>query len=119
MATEILVVLLCQVVVVGGWALSRRLVRLERSYQGPCYGQVGALREQVKVLRAEHAFEMREQARRIRALEGSTERLGAQMRVLVQQQEQLSNVVVETLGQMEELIVGETPDDVPLQSLAG
>jgi hypothetical protein len=60
---DILILMLWQVVLIGGVVVSRRLRRLERAARPPCYAQVGALREQVVALRSEHDVESEEHAR--------------------------------------------------------
>lgn len=95
-------VLVWQVVLLGGWALSRRLVRLERTFRSPCYGQVGALREQVVSLRTDQAFDVQEQDRRLQDIEESLARTESGLRTLIQQQEKQSRTLLDRVGQLEE-----------------
>jgi len=99
--TDLLVVMLWQVVVIGGWALSRRLLRLERSHRSPCYGQVGALREQVVELRTDQAFDSQEQARRLRDVETAVTRAEAELRRFTHQHEQMTRTLGARLARLE------------------
>jgi hypothetical protein len=99
--TEILVVLLCQVAVVGGWTVARRLRRLELSARPPCFAQVGQLREQIVALRTDQAYDADEQERRIRHVEMSTAQIETEVRVLVQRHENLSRALVQRMDRLE------------------
>jgi hypothetical protein len=99
--TEILVVLLCQVAVVGGWTVSRRLRRLELGARPPCFAQVGQLREQIVALRTDQAYDADEQERRIRHVEISAKQIETEVRVLVQRHENLSRALLARMDRLE------------------
>ncbi|MGH9212263.1 MAG: hypothetical protein ACRD2C_16515 [Acidimicrobiales bacterium] len=96
-----LVVLLWQVVLVGGWVLARRLRQLELTRRPPCSAQVGELREQVVELRTDQAYDGDEQSRRLREMEVSTSRVEAEVRVLVRQHEALAHAVMTGIARLE------------------
>jgi flagellar motility protein MotE (MotC chaperone) len=100
-------VLVWQVVLLGGWAVSRRLRRLERSLQPPCYAQVGALREQVVGLRNEQALDAGDLAQRARDVEESVAHMEDELRTLSRQQEKLSRVLLERIRELEERLTAE------------
>lgn len=100
--TDLLLIMLWQVVLFGGWSISRRLRAVERrSRPPPCYGQVGALREQIVELRADQANDDQEQARRLRDLEMSSHRAEADVRELIRQCEQASTSLFAQIDRLE------------------
>lgn len=92
---DVFVVLLWQLVLVGGWVVSRRLRRLERLAMPPWYAQVGALRETVLDLQEAGVFYARRQGRRLQEIELLTAQLANEVRMLAKQIEELSHAVAE------------------------
>jgi hypothetical protein len=114
--TDLLVIMLWQVVLFGGWSILRRLRAVERRPGPPCYGQVGALREQIVELRADQAFDGEEQARRLHGLEMSSRRAEADVRELIRQYEQASTSLFAQIAQLERSLgrpTGPTEPDAP------
>jgi hypothetical protein len=99
--TDLLVIMLWQVVLFGGWSILRRLRAVERRPGPPCYGQVGALREQIVELRADQAFDGEEQARRLHGLEMSSRRAEADVRELIRQYEEASTSLFAEIARLE------------------
>ncbi|HEY3143856.1 MAG TPA: hypothetical protein VGJ86_22155 [Acidimicrobiales bacterium] len=95
--TEVLaVVLVWQVLLLGGWAMMRRLRRLERAVRPP-YAQVGALRAQIVALRTD--------------LDESSVRVEAELRTLLRRQEKLSRLVLERIGRVEAQLVARVGEE--------
>jgi len=111
--TDLLLIMLWQVVLFGGWSLSRRLRSVERRPGPPCYGQVGALREQIVELRADQAFDGEEQARRLHGLEMSSRRAEADVRELIRQYEQASTSLFAQITRLERSLGMPTGPDAP------
>lgn len=114
--TFALVVLLWQLVLVGGWAASRRLRALERTYRPPCSAKVGQLREQVVELRTDQAFDAQDQARRLRDLDAAAQRAEGDVRELIHRQERSTRAVLARIARLEQAL-GVVPGPAPARPL--
>jgi hypothetical protein len=100
--TDILVVVLWQVVLVGAWGLSRRIRRLERlTIRPPCLAQVVALRENIAGLRADLAEIEDEQAHWTRSITRAVERTEDDVEALMDRFQQLTRLLLEQMAQLE------------------
>lgn len=100
--TDVLVVALWQVVLVGLWGLSRRMRRLERNGgRPPCTAQLGALRENVAGMRADLADVEDEQAHWTRSITRSVERAEEEVEGLSNRFEHLSRLLLHQMAQLE------------------
>ena len=91
-----------EVLLVGWWAVSRRLRRLERSMRPPCYEHVGVIREQVVGLREEQEYDAEETARSSRELEKALAQLADEIRFHFSRQESTSTATMEIIGRVDE-----------------
>lgn len=113
MLTDVLVVMLWQVVLFGAWGLMRRIRRLERTAQPQCYAKLGMLRESMVQLRSDLAFDSDEQARRSRRVTRFTERADAELDVLAALVEQMSQTLMYQTDLLEKYLDIDQPDPAP------
>ncbi|MGH9210887.1 MAG: hypothetical protein ACRD2C_09410 [Acidimicrobiales bacterium] len=104
-------VLVWQALLIGWWAVGRRLRRLERAIRPPCYAQVGALREQVVGLRTEQALDTEELARVSRKAEKTLALMSDEARVHFARQERTSAAVLEWIRRVDDRLARLGPED--------
>jgi hypothetical protein len=100
--TEVLVVMLWQVVLMGAWGLTRRIRRLERSPSPQVSAQVGALRETMVSLRNAYAYDIGEQERQARRVARFIERSEAQLDGMTARLETISQTLLYQMALIEE-----------------
>jgi hypothetical protein len=108
--TDILVVVLCQVVLVGAWGLSRRIRRLEkRTVRPPCLGQFDVLRENVASMRADLAEVEDEQEHWARTITRSVDDTEDELAALADRFEHFSRLLLQQMVQLEERLAAYEP----------
>jgi hypothetical protein len=91
---DLFLVWLWQLVLLGGFVLSRRVRRLEKFARPPLYHQMGALRESVLRMHESSVFYAKRHGRRLQEIEGLTAEMVKEMRLLAKQADELSEAVV-------------------------